>query len=311
MPAGPLPRVVAHADWSMHPGKRWIAVATRQRSGYLALPPERAGPPDTLFARLGGRGEGVLLGVDFPIGLPRAYARLAGIDDFVAQLPRLDGRFYSVARHAGEIGIARPFYPHAPGCRGTVFRRHLLEGLGMADPGELRRRCDHATPERRAASPLFWTLGPNQVGRAAIAGWRDLLAPALKDGLLAIWPIQGALADLLARHRHVVAESYPAEFYRHLDLPLVRSGSKRRQASRQSCAPALLGFARRIGLRLDAGLEAEIRDGFGGKSDGEDRFDATVGLLGVLNVVLGQRACAVPDDAEVTRVEGWILGQAC
>ena len=313
MTSGPLPGVVAHADWSMHPGKQWIAVAVRERSGYLALPPEPAGAPETLFARLGERsGEGTaLLGVDFPIGLPRAYARLAGIDDFVAHLPRLDGQFYAVARHAAEIGIARPFYPHAPGVKGTVSRRHLLDGLGLDGPAGLRRRCDHATPERRAASPLFWTLGPNQVGRAAIAGWRDLLAPALNAGLdLAIWPFQGSLADLLARHRYVVAESYPAEFYRHLGLPLVRAGSKRRQESRQACASALLAFAQRIGVRLAPTLEQQIRDGFGPRADGEDPFDATVGLFGVLNVAQGHRPCTVPDDPAVTRTEGWILGQS-
>lgn len=308
-----LPSVVAHADWSMHPGKRWLAKAILQASRrYLALPPEPAESLGDLFARLGTDGEGtVLLGVDFPIGLPRAYATRTGIDDFVAHLPRLDGQFYTVARHAAEIGTARPFYPHASGVKGTVSRQHLLDGLGMAAPGDLRRRCDHATPDRRAASPLFWTLGPNQVGRAAIAGWRDLLAPALNDGLdLAIWPFQGTLADLLAQHRYVVAESYPAEFYRHLGLPLIRSGSKRRQESRRNCAPALLAFAQRIATRLDPRLQQQIRDGFGAKPDGEDPFDASVGLLGTLNVVLGHRPCAAPDEPAITRVEGWILGQA-
>jgi hypothetical protein len=314
-----LPRVVAHADWSMHPGKRWLARAVLQPSArYLALPPEPVGDLADLLARLGGgrRAGAVLLGVDFPIGVPRAYAASAGIEEFVAFLMQGgDGRwrdFYAVARHASEICVARPFYPHAPGKKGTVSRQHLLDGLRMAHAGELRRRCDHATPDRPAASPLFWTLGAKQVGRAAISGWRDLLAPARRAGLAAIWPFDGPLARLLAEPACVVAESYPAEFYRHLALPLIRrsGGSKRRQVSRRACACALLGFARDR-LELDPQLAAAIADGFGPKPDGEDPFDATVGLFGVLNVVLGHRPCAVPEDSAISRVEGWILGQAC
>jgi Protein of unknown function (DUF429) len=310
------PATLAHADWSVHPDKRWLARAILQPSGrYRALPPEPVGTLDELLVRLGREG-GALLGVDFPIGLPRAYARCAGIEDFVAFLTQSsDGRwsdFYTVARQASEICLTRPFYPHAAGMKGTVSRRQLVDGLGLPDPDALRRRCDRATRDRRAASPLFWTLGPNQVGKAAISGWRDLLAPALHAGLdLAIWPFQGPLAKLLTEHRYVVAETYPAEIYRHLGLPLIRSGggSKRRQASRSACAPAMLDFA--LGkLEIDPRLEIAIRDGFGSRADGEDPFDATIGLLGLLNVVLGHRATGEPDDPAITRTEGWILGQA-
>ena len=49
-------------------------------------------------------------------------------------------------------------------------------------------------------------------------------------------------------------------------------------------------------------------DGFGGGADGEDRFDAVVGLWGMLDVALGNRAPGEPDD-KTTWVEGWILGQ--
>ena len=40
----------------------------------------------------------------------------------------------------------------------------------------------------------------------------------------------------------------------------------------------------------------------------DDRFDALVGLLGMLSVVLGNRPDGAPGD-EPTRIEGWILGQ--
>jgi hypothetical protein len=303
-----LPRVVAHADWSMHPGKRWLARAILQPSGsYLALAPEPVGALEDLFARLAGGGSGdgaVLLGVDFPIGLPKAYAKCAGIDDFVEHLAQFDDHFYAVARQPSEICITRPFYPYSGGRKGTVSRQQLLEGLALVGTGGLHRRCEQLAN----ASPLFWTLGAKQVGRAAISGWRDLLAPALREGLdLAIWPFQGRLGRLLADHRYVVAETYPAEIYRHLKLPPI---SKRRQASRWNCGSALLAFAHHAQIEVDPLLETEICDGFGSTADGEDRFDATVGLFGMLNVVLGHRATGEPDDPSITRIEGWILGRS-
>jgi hypothetical protein len=41
----------------------------------------------------------------------------------------------------------------------------------------------------------------------------------------------------------------------------------------------------------------------------EDDFDAMSGLLSMLQIVTGQRSCAVLDNTEVKQIEGWILGQ--
>jgi hypothetical protein len=62
-------------------------------------------------------------------------------------------------------------------------------------------------------------------------------------------------------------------------------------------------------VALDAALRAQIGDGFGGRADGEDRFDALVGLFGMLNVALRQQPPGAPEDEPVRRVEGWIFGQ--
>ena len=59
---------------------------------------------------------------------------------------------------------------------------------------------------------------------------------------------------------------------------------------------------------LDAALRAEMEDGFGAGPSGDDRFDAVVGLFGMLNVVLGLRPSGEPDDPVVRRIEGWMLG---
>ena len=59
-------------------------------------------------------------------------------------------------------------------------------------------------------------------------------------------------------------------------------------------------------VHLDSSLVRMISDGF---PDGDDAFDATVGLFGMLGVVLGQRRSGEPQDKAITAIEGWILGQ--
>jgi hypothetical protein len=303
-----LPALVVHADWSIRPNKRWLALATLQPDrSYRAHASRTVGPLETFWERFGraaGRGH-VLLGFDFPIGLPRAYAEHAGIADFVVALEELDERFYNVAGRQDEICLDRPFYPMRPGGRS---RQQLLAGLRLTW-SDLLRRCDRASATRPEACALFWTLGGQQVGKGAITGWRDLLVPASRAGVdLALWPFHGRLDELLARHRFVVAETYPAEFYRHLGLDL--KGGKRSQAVRRSNAAALLAWAETAGVCLDSVLIDEIEDGFGPGGGGDDRFDAAVGLFGMLNVVLGRRPSGEPDDPVVRRIEGWILGQS-
>lgn len=318
-----LPAIVAHADWSVDPAKRWLALARLGKAGrYLVRPPEPAGPLCTLLERLArqaGPSGTVFLGVDFPIGLPAAYARRAGVASFLELLPGLGrgrwSRFFEVAARAEEIALRRPFFPQRPGAKGEFSRQQLVEGLGLGNFSDLMRLCDGATAERRAACATFWTLGGQQVGKGAIVGWRELLIPALRARReLAIWPFHGTLEGLLAARRMVVAETYPGEVYGHLGIGFGGAGAralggKRRQAARAANAPALLDFARAAGLGLAPRLRPAIETGFGARGDGEDPFDATVGLFGMLNVMLGGRAAGEPRRGRLTTIEGWILGQ--
>ncbi len=313
----PRPALVAHADWSTTAGKRWIARATRTAdAAYLADRPELVGDATTLVARLAAHGS-ALLGVDFAIGLPRRYAERAGVANFLSFLHHADRGDWrdvlSVATRPSEITMHRPFYPQRPG--GTRHA-HLLEAHGAASLDDLRRRCELAHPERRAAAPLFWTLGGQQVGRAAIAGWREMLIPALRSRPMTIqlWPFMGGLPALLARGGVTIAETYPAESYRHLGVtfPSARRGErggKRVQSARRAHAAALLAWASRHGVGVTDALRAEIDDGFGPRADGEDRFDAVVGLFGMLAVILGEHDAGECDDAVIRTTEGWILGQ--
>jgi hypothetical protein len=254
------------------------------------------------------RGGAVALGVDLPVGVPRAYAAQLDEPDFPTFLRGLNGApdFFRVCETLDEVCRARPFYPRR-GLRGMTRASHAA-ALGLGGAEGLSRLCDRATADRPAGAPVFWTLGANQSGKAAIAAWQTLLLPELIAGdRLRLWPFQGAFRALLAPERVVLAETYPAEALRHLELRL--RGSKRRQADRADLGPALLGAIARVGALPEAALAAAIADGFGADAAGEDRFDSLLGVLCVLNVLAGARPDTAPADPWVRHWEGWVLGQ--
>lgn len=311
----PQPSLVAHADWSVAAGKRWLCVAALEDGSYHLHAPEPVGNPATLPGRLLERAADgrAFLGVDFPLGIPVAYAKLCGIDAFPDLLSKLGSdpwhEFLDVCETPEEICLHRPFYPRRPG--GTR-QQQLYGGLGLDNMDRLRRRCERATGTRAAASPLFWTLGAQQVGRAAIAGWRDLLRPAIggPDRRIRLWPFEGGLATLITRGAVVVAETYPAESALHIGLAAPGRGwSKRRQSDRAAHAPHINRWAIRRRVTLDEALRPLVRDGFGDVRHGEDQFDALIGVAGMLEVVLGHRAEMPPMSNERRVIEGWILGQ--
>jgi hypothetical protein len=194
-------------------------------------------------------------------------------------------------------------------------------GFVDMDINALRRQCELSHAGRRAAAPLFWTLGAQQVGKAAICGWQDMLGPALRKSPppITVWPFSGSLAELLQPGQTVIAETYPAEFYQHLgvkfkptktsqEIALHAAGGKRSQAARQKNAEVLANCSSDLKIQLSDNLSAAIQDGFGFKPDGEDRFDAVIGLFGMLNILLGQHDPGEPEDEDMRKIEGWILG---
>lgn len=304
--------LAAHADWSSDPRKRWLTLARREAEGWRVAAPRPVGNvPDLLpLLLIEAGGASCCLGVDFPLGLPRVYAeRHVAEPDFPAFLRGLAQRpdFFRVAMTLAEVSADRPFYPQI-GARGMTRAAHAA-ALDLPDAAALSRAVDRATAERPAGAPLFWTLGPNQSGKAAIAAWRDLLLPAFAVGLpLLLWPFDGPLTGLLRPGTVTVAETYPAQALRVLGLRL--AGSKRRQADRAALAPALSAAMRELPARPAPDLAARITDGFGADSAGEDRFDSLLGVLNVIAVLEGKAPDTVPDDPAITRWEGWVLGQA-
>lgn len=306
-----FPLLIAHCDWSIDQSKRWMSVAKWVDGRWLLTSPEPVGAADTLLTCLQERVEtrhgGVLVGFDFPIGLPVFYGQSTGMASFREMLGVLGtgdwSEWFSVADHPDRISLHRPFYPMRPG---GASRRHLFDALGVAEK-ELFRRCEKATSERQAACMLFWTLGGNQVGKAAIAGWKDVIIPNL--GEIGLWPFDGPLEELFRKYPVTVVETYPGDVYHRIGIPRVPGWSKRRQSDRKAVAEHLIQW-----LRMHSDFEAvelvsHIEDGFGADRAGEDRFDATVGLFGMLDVVMGRRREGQPDGQDIRLWEGWILGQ--
>ena len=155
------------------------------------------------------------MGFDFPIGIPARYAALVGIEEFKSFLLQLGvgefSDFFRIYIKSSEISKHRPFYPHKPG--GTKHK-DLFSALGLTCMDDLRRKCELGHDARRPACPLFWTLGGNQVGRAAIIGWRDVITPALRANRPPmLWPFDGTIDELLEPGNIVIVETYPAECY--------------------------------------------------------------------------------------------------
>ena len=119
--------LAAHADWSVDPRKRFVSVARRGARGWTVAAPVAVGPVGDFLARLqiAAAGAPVALGVDFPVGLPRAYAARHAAqhaeNDFPAFLRRLAERpdFFRVCAELAEVAPTRPFYP-ARGIKGMT-----------------------------------------------------------------------------------------------------------------------------------------------------------------------------------------------
>jgi len=305
------PNVVYHADWGNKPAKRWCARAVLGADGnYTAFAPEPADTPGSLIGQRrteAGETGCTFAGFDFPIGVPAAYAKRAGISSFRALLPNL-GRgewkdFYSVCDKPEQICVHRPFYPSRE-FKGKL-KADLFRGHGVSSLEPLLRRCERGGNGHKQACCLFWTLGGNQVGKAAIIGWREVLAPALRDGgPVSLWPFDGPLSTLFVPGSVVVAETWPAECYGWFSKDGLRG--KGSQDKRREFGASLLRWADAQSVTLEDCLRKEIQGGF---PQGDDAFDAVVGLFGMLHVCLGQREPGEPDDRAIREIEGWILGR--
>ena len=105
-----------HADWSISPTKRWAAQAQQQDGRWQVAMPIPVGPVPELLDRVctAGKNERVLLGFDFPIGLPSAYGMLTGFRSFREAFPAFGSgpwsAFFDVCENGADVSLHRPFY---------------------------------------------------------------------------------------------------------------------------------------------------------------------------------------------------------
>lgn len=306
----PFTRLI-HADWSTGAAKRWAATAERSGTeGWIVEAPKLVGQMTDFSKEIFRTPQPPLVGFDFPIGVPEFYGRQTGLSDFRHALEQFGrgewSRFYEVAERGEEVSLHRPFYPRVSSA--SAKQIHLLDGLGATHINVLRRRCELATSDRRAACSLFWTLGGNQVGKAAITGWRDLVGPALRKGAK-LWPFDGSLEQLARENVPVLAETYPTEAYGHVGVRFPAGGSKQRQDDRRQAMRGLIGRCAQHGIELTSLMKVQIESGFGVSKEGEDAFDAAMGLFGMIEVVEGRRREGPQTPPAFAAWEGWIMGQ--
>ena len=286
-----------------------MTVATGAPGAWTVAAPCPVGDVATLLARLVGAGDTVALGVDFPLGLPRAYAaRHAAEPDFPGFLRGLAQRpgFFAVCDHLADLTPDRPFYPRR-GLAGMTRLAHAA-ALGLADASALSRLCDRATADRPAGAPLFWTLGAQPVRQ----GRHRRLA---RHAAARARPVRraGAVAVRRAFSRAVAAGpgGHRGNLPGRGHAP-TRPAHGRQQAAPGGPHPAGGGAARgngRGGPMPDAAMAGTMAAGFGADAAGEDRFDSLLGLLCVVAVLDGRRPDTAPADPWVRRWEGWVLGQ--
>lgn len=282
-----------------------MASAVLTDGKYLASAPVQVGELPKLLQDIQSEHGTTLIGFDFPIGLPMAYAAKINTPNFLAFLETLEpgAPFFQVCTHQNQISLSRPFYPNAPG---ETARHHLSDAFGI-EFSNLLRACERRHANRPEAGVLFWTLGAKQPGKAAIVGWGEVLAPALRNDAIKLWPFHGHLDSLLQSSPIVAAETYPAQYYAAIFNAL--AGRKGERAVRAETAPRIFAWtnARSSYLKLSTDLHSEIEQGFTVGSD--DAFDAAIGLFGMIDAVQNWSEAFEPKDLTIQNIEGWILGQ--
>lgn len=276
-------RTICAADWG---------ASTAKRSAYAAdvetrrITPLDGGPwtlPSLVEAAMRKPGP-VLLAIDAVLGLPSVHFRAArtavpawrGVETFLDWL-RLahatPGTFDPVGT-AAAWSPARPFF-RVPKGRGS------LTAYWTAAGGRLFRGFE----ETLGAKPMFAVSGiPGTVGSGTRALFLDL-APLLSrdDRAFGVWPFEGNLEELAARHHVVVAEMYPRISYALsvadvVPAPLLRV-AKTKDAPRAAHVAKVAAAAWVREQRVVLGdLAAPIAD--------EDAFDAWVSAGALLRCVL-------------------------
>jgi hypothetical protein len=150
--------------------------------------------------------------------------------------------------------------------------------------------------------------GAAQVGKASLAGWREILLPALERNrnIVRIWPFDGPLHELVRPGTVTLAETYPAECYAHFGIS---NSDKTSTNWRREAARAISDHASARDVVFSERLRGVMASGFGPNLDGEDPFDAMAGAVLLALVALGHDTTFEPASSDESTWEGWILGR--
>lgn len=243
--------LISHCDWSKSAHKRWMTTVVLRADGdFSASGPERIDNPGQLISSLRDRvlpRGAILVGFDFPIGLPASYASSVRVCDFPSVLPTLGktpfwNELNEIARTHQEIRPHRPSLPPLPRWhQASAPARRSGCGSARRPPQKMRQG---ASRQETRVSVLLDLRGA--AGRAATSGWCEVLAPALQQdpNHFFVWPFGGGSIERLQAGSVVVAETYPAEYYRHLGVRFGPGvGGKSSRDARRANAAVLIGVA--------------------------------------------------------------------
>ena len=299
--------LIVCADWSKHPAKRAVWVATPATAEIRRMEPT-PGDPWTIgrvlehTTRLVGTAGSALVAFDAPIGVPESYLAAARADlgmseaaTFLDWLPLADAspRFWDPVQSPAAWSVRRPFFvPKGKGSLGAFTEAAKAAGI------ELRRDVEFAT---HGKSVFAFGL-PGQVAPAAQALWRELLQARQDSTGLAVWPFEGSL-DIREQCGLVVAEMYPRAAYGTALSDVLPAKPRALSKTKQPTRDAEVGNLEASPWVADFGVTL---DDLPAARASEDDFDALMTAAALLRLTLtGQPLTrSTPDRVS----EGGILG---